>query len=366
MTNLSNFNLYNYSLYNYKVKVQKENIDFTFRENKNSDEYLPVPLNSKNIKKYILNFKSPHNTGINKNDNVYCELFLNNGMDNNIKKTYGVKNGESKVNNAHKSLIILLHGFASKQNKLGNYYNFISKLLDNNFNCAFLNHPYHLHRTPEGENSGERLIYFGDIDTLDFYHQAVVDTRRLIDIVTQKFNFKRIILCGFSLGSMVALITAAVDGRIHKSILLLGGGNWYEIHWNSLLSHILKGNCIEDGKINKEKCKKFYMDFPSFLEEFKNTDISNLNINLSDCPGLKEKTTKMCFLCDPLAFAHKIDPQKILMINSRFDHYFPKKSTLQLWRELGRPKIYWFAKLHTSKILINLKIFDIILNFIKN
>ncbi|MBM3709206.1 MAG: alpha/beta hydrolase [Actinobacteria bacterium] len=364
MTNLDNFNPYNYTLYNYKVKAQKENTDFKFRENKNTDGFLPASLNSKNIKKYILNFKSPHDTGIKKNDNVYCEFFLNTGINNNINKTCDAENGESIASNIRENLIVLLHGFASKQNKLGNYYNFISKLLSKNFDCALLNQPYHLHRTPEGEDSGERLIYFDDIDTLDFYHQAVVDVRRLIDIAIQKFNFKKIILCGFSLGSMVALITAAVDRRINKSILLLGGGNWYEIHWNSLLAHILKGNCIEDGEINKDKCKKFYEDFPSFLEELKNTDISNLNINLSGYKGLKEKTTKMCFLCDPLAFAHRVDPQKILMINSRFDHYFPRSSTIQLWRELGKPKIYWLAKLHTSKILINPKVFDIILNFI--
>ena len=336
------------NLYSYDRKEQKENIDFKFYENKNLDENFPSAGGGRNIKKYVLTFKSPYNTGIKKNDEVYSEIFSNDNLDN-------------KDND---SLIIILHGFASKLQKLGNYYDFVARLLENNINCAFLNQPFHLHITPEGENSGERLIYFDDIETLNFYHQAVVDVRRFIDIAIQKFNFKRIILCGFSLGSMVATITAALDERIDKTILLLGGGNWYEIHWNSMLAYILKGNCIENGKITKEKCRQFYKDFPAFLKEFKNIEIYNLNFDLSCHPDLKEKTTKVCFLCDPLTFAHKIDPTKILMINSRFDHYFPKNSTLQLWKELGKPKIYWFARLHTSKILLNPKVFDIILNFI--
>ena len=335
------------NLYSYN---RKKHIIFTLNENKNLLENFPYVEKGGNIKKYVLTFKSPYSTGIDKNDEVYCEFFLNDNLD-------------YKYN---KSLIIVLHGFASKLPKLGSYYNFIAMLLNNDLNCAFLNQPFHLHRTPEGENSGERLIYFDDIETLNFYHQAVVDVRMLIDIATQKFNFKRIILCGFSLGSMVATIAAAIDKRIYKTILLLGGGNWYEIHWNGMLAHILKGNCIENGKITKEKCMQFYQDFPAFLKEFKNIEIYNMNFDLSFHPDLKEKTTKACFLCDPLAFAHKIDPIKILMINSRFDHYFPKNSTLQLWKELGKPRIYWFSKLHTSKILLNPKVFDIILNFIKN
>ncbi|MBM3707410.1 MAG: alpha/beta hydrolase [Actinobacteria bacterium] len=359
------------NLYSYKIKEQKARPDFKFYENEKINENFDGFVKKKSIKKYILNYRSPYITGDKKNDEVYCELFLNYGLDNKdnnlIKSKAGeLKAAEVKTFKTGESLIIILHGFASKLQKLGNYYDFISKLLNNNINCAFLNQPYHLYRTPRGENSGERLIYFGDIETLYFYHQAVVDVRRLIDIALQKLNFKRIILCGFSLGSMVATITAAVDKRIDKTILLLGGGNWHEIHWNSFLSHILKGNCIKDGKITKEKCKEFYKDFPFFLEEFKNTDISNLDFNLSLNPDLKEKTTKMCFLCDPLAFAHKIDPQKILMINSRLDHYFPKTSAIQLWKELGKPEIFWFTKLHTSKILLNPRVFNIILNFIKN
>ncbi|OQA21375.1 MAG: Alpha/beta hydrolase family protein [Actinobacteria bacterium ADurb.Bin346] len=321
-------------LYSYKSSpdIRKEIFESDFSDTLNLSGGLPEKL-KRSSKLFTIKYPSPFITSVEENDTVYSELFINS-----IKSS---------------GLIILLHGFSSSPTKLANYYRFIDAALENGFSCAFLNMPYHLNRTPANEKSGERLIYFDDVQTLKFYHQAVVDIRRLTDILKENFNFKKIFLCGFSMGSMLSIITTAIDNRIDKAALIFGGGNWFEIHWNSMLAYVLRGNCIRDGIITKDKCREIYTAFPSFLKEFKSADISSIGLEHCDSISLRDKIVKKCFLCDPLAFAHRLDRHKVIMLGSRLDHFFSKKSLLQVWEEAGRPELHWFFELHTSFILNN-------------
>jgi hypothetical protein len=298
-----------------------------------------IKQNGSRTRYYSLTYSSPYHTGIAVNDMVYVRLFLN-------------KNVELRKLNCH-NIIILIHGFSSKKKSTDNYYNFARRIISKDLSCAFINMPFHLNRTPAGEKSGQRMIYYDDIETLKFFHQCVVDVKRLIDILQEILDLKNIYICGSSLGSMVALVTMANESRIDKGVFLLGGGNWEEIHWNGILKLILKGDCTHGGNNVREECAKSYSDFPKFVSELKKIKNHKIDTDLKGLPGLKKTASKMCFLCDPVAFAHKISPEKVLMINSRFDFYFNKKSTCQLWEELGRPKIYWLNALHSSKILNN-------------
>jgi hypothetical protein len=105
------------------------------------------------------------------------------------------------------------------------------------------------------------------------------------------------------------------------------------------------------------------MDFPAFLKEFKRSEKEGLDPSLKDSEDLKQFTSKACFLCDPMAFAHMADPDSILMVNSRFDLYFSRKSSIYLWEELGKPRIKWINNLHSSKILRNKKLQKILYDF---
>ncbi len=322
---------------------------------------------SNGIKEYKLTYNSPYQTGIEANDTVHVRLFLNKDL---VKeKNHNLNNNSSHNNNNNNHILILVHGFSSSKRKLINYYGFIDKMNSNNISCAFINLPYHLDRTPTGEKSGERLIYFDDVGTLLFFHQSVVDIKKLIDILSRITASKNIYICGISLGSMISMIAMANENRIDKGVFLLGGGNWEEIHWRGILRFVLKGNCTYGdkkykNKTRRETCREIYSGFPGFLEKIKKSNYKNIKMDLENLPELKEATTKMCFLCDPLAFTSKIKPRKIFMINSRFDFYFSRKSTNQLWEELGKPKIHWLNKLHSGKILTNEKIIMEIKNFL--
>ena len=260
--------------------------------------------------------------------------------------------------------MILVHGFATRDSRLDNYHSFACSMAERGITSIFIELPFHLRRTPEDESSGRRLIYFDDVQTLEFFHQAVVDIRRLIDISQEIFSPSNIYLSGISMGCMVSTIVLAYDSRIDRAALLIGGGNWEEIHWNGVLRFILKGDCSRESADKKRvECRKAYRDFADFLEEFKRSGKDKLTAGLENNKDLRQFTPKECFLCDPMAFGHMVDQGKVLMINSRFDMYFSRRSARYLWKELGRPRIRWINNLHSSKILKNKRIQRIVFDF---
>jgi hypothetical protein len=327
----------------YYHKNQGENYNYS----------LSGPSREENIIKYDLTFTSPYHTGIENNDLVHVEL-----RGKNIISQSGRKSNNTG------GIVILVHGFASKNEKMYRYYHFSDSIIKKGMACAIISLPYHLKRTPPGEISGRKLITFDDIQTLKFFHQAVVDIRKLIDILDKIYTHNGIYICGTSLGCMVSIIAMAFDDRIRKGSLLMCGGNWEEIHWKGILRFILKGNCTgEENSDRRSECRKAYSQFPLFLEEIKKVQKSRLSFGLEDLKELKKVTPKSCFLCDPMAYAHMIDTNKVIMINSRFDFYFSRKSIRYLWKELGKPEIMWPGFMHSSNLLRKERLINIIYNF---
>jgi hypothetical protein len=320
-------------------------------ENYNYD--LSGPFREENIIKYYLTFSSPYHTGIKQNDLVHVEL-----RGKEIISQSGIKS------NNIEGIVILVHGFASRNEKMQRYYHFSDSIIEKGMTCAIISLPYHLERTPPGEISGDRLITFDDLQTLKFFHQAVVDIRKLIDILEKIYMHSGIYICGTSLGCMVSTIAMAFDDRISKGSLLICGGNWEEIHWKGILRFILKGNCAgEENSDRRSVCRKAYSQFPLFLEEIKKVNKSELSFGLENLKELKKVTPKSCFLCDPMAYAHMINTNKVIMINCRLDFYFSRKSIRYLWKELGKPEIIWSGFMHSSNILKKDRLINIIYDF---
>ena len=325
-------------LYKYKPQALDYNI-------KSIDSY-----SENSISHFSISFPSVYSTGIKENDRVYSESFI--------------KTSQHESKEGIDSILILVHGFGTKKKKLSNYHYFASSIADGGIPCIFLNLPFHLKRRPPGEASGDRIVYFDDIQTLDFFHQSVVDTRRLIEIISDIYNPANIDICGISMGSMVSAIAAAFDNTIRRCVLLIGGGHWEEIHWNGALRYILKSGCSDKNTSSRQECREAYKEFPGFIKQLKSNNSKVLTENFDNISELKKVIPKACFLCDPMAFGHMLDPSKVLMINSRFDLYFSRRSTKYLWRELGKPEIKWLNRLHSSNIMKNKKVLETVQKFL--
>jgi len=337
----------------------KDNLDYSLNFKKSYKSSSGIVYH-----KHILNFKSAYSTGIQENDMVYCELYSKKKV---YRKASGKKTSSTVSNytktSQHAPLVIFLHGFATNDKKIENYSSFIKKLMDFNINCLFINLPFHLNRRPANELSGKRLIYFDDKETLLFFHQSVVDIRKSLDVLENIISTKKVYLLGISLGSMISSVAAAFEPKIDKTILVLGGGRWEEVHWNGILKYILKGNCDDDRIMTKSKCHDHYLNFDAFSQKLKEENPDRITFDLEGNPEIKNHCAKKCFLCDPIAFAYKINPKNIMMINSRIDHFFSKKSTVKLWDSLGKPEIYWLNYPHVSKIISRKNVFERIIQF---
>ena len=350
------YNIVDMETNNYLYRLEKDHkIDYEVASFDAEPAY--KDLRKKNIKSYLIFYSSPFRTGITENDRVHSELFI------------------PEKNNGSSNVVIFLHGFTSKLHSLRSYYKFISRAAEHGHSCFFINLPFHLHRTPPGEKSGQRLIQNRDTGTLNFFNQAVLDIKKGIRIINKLFSEAREIktgtarkmdfsICGLSLGGMISVASMAWEKSIKKGVLLQCGGNWDTIYWNSLVRVIMHGCFIDKENIKREQAKEFYLPIKEFIEKFRSADPKKIDRGLSEYPELSAYRQKTWFLSDPLTFAHKINHKNVIMINSRFDFLFSRDSTIQLWHELGKPQIYWINDIHSSWILSNKKVLKLIFNFL--
>ncbi|MDZ7836646.1 MAG: hypothetical protein U5N58_01190 [Actinomycetota bacterium] len=140
---------------------------------------------------YKLQYQSPYVTGNELNDKVYCEIYSPDRLEQPSR------------------LLVFLHGFSTRKNKMDNYYYFIKQAVSHELSPAlFLIYPFTLTGLQKNSQSGKELIYYDDLDTMEYFHQCVVDIRRLIDIM-QNWQVTTIHICGLSMGSIVSVLTMA-------------------------------------------------------------------------------------------------------------------------------------------------------------
>jgi len=274
-----------------------------------------------------ISFESPYKSPYEVNNRVYLDVF--------IPK-------ERKLN----SLILFLHGLGlTKRRKL--LYTLLPKRLALlGIKSAFLTLPYHLERTPPGKPSAYWFRDFNDVETAAFFHQAVLDARVALRVLSDgSLSF----IAGISLGAMISIIALAVESDFKGGFLILGGGNLERIVWRSLVRFFMN----EEGCSRKE-CHKHYRVYPMYLKEVEGKG-SFRDVELP----------KICFLFDPITFAPLVRGKKLVMINSLFDMVIPLKSALELWERAGRPEIHWLPSTHGLTVLFGNRIAKLIFDKIK-
>ena len=283
---------------------------------------------------YDLSFDSPVKNGVVESDTVQAVAYLHN-------------------ESTGKPPIIFVHGVGMDGNRFKVYSLLAEELVGNGFDLVMIILPYHYTRTPKSEGSGSRLLGFNADDTFNFFYKSVIEVRALLEVLESigRGNGSYYIF-GISLGAMISSLVMGVETRVSRGIFLIGGGNWEEIHWGGVMRFVLNGLCSDEGT-NRKICHKYYSRFPEFLKEFKKDEETGIN-----------GAVKKCFLCDPLIYAHKIDPNRVLMINALFDGYFSRKSTLGLWNALGRPKLCWLMTTHSGALFRKKKIIKLVLDFL--
>ncbi len=152
--------------------------------------------------------------------------------------------------------------------------------------------------------------------SVDALRQTVMDIRRAKAILTSRaeVDAHQIGITGVSLGGIMTVLAAGVDGQFDRVLPVLSGGDLASLVFHTRETRGLARRLEEHG---------------------------------IDRDGL----AKMLSPVEPLNFAERIDPAHCLMINGSDDEVIPRQTTDLLFHAIGNPQIFWVPTGHYGAIL---------------
>lgn len=170
----------------------------------------------------------------------------------------------------------------------------------------------------DGKSGIQGLLFAKEV-----LRQTIVDVRRGMDWVEAQnmVDKNKIGICGVSLGAVESAVVAGVDRRIGCAAYLLGGGN--------ILNILL--TATEEG----------IQQFREQVMRVEGLDTDRLSSLIRS--GYQD--------IDPLTYAGRLPPQKILMMNAYFDSVIQREYADALWEQSGRPHLVMLPTGHTTAIL---------------
>jgi dienelactone hydrolase len=187
---------------------------------------------------------------------------------------------------------------------------FISTILSRQgIGCLFVQMAYYGPRRPPQSNV--RLLSFDVGRTMQAVRQTVLDMRRATAWMESRpeIDPKRIGILGTSLGSLMAALTAEMEPKLGRVVILLGGGGLVEAYYDN-----------PQGA-----------SYRKFWERL---------------GGTKEKLATFIAPVDPLTCAANLKGRQVLFIAGKRDEIVPPSATERLWKAAGEPKIVWYDCTH--------------------
>lgn len=188
---------------------------------------------------------------------------------------------------------------------------FCHVLADRGCVALFLKMPYYGERRPEG--SSKRMVSHDPRETLTGFTQAVLDIRRAADFLARRddVDVERIGIFGISLGGITGGLAAGIEPRFQNVCLMLAGGDFGRVAWESKETQKSRDYWIKLGKSKEE-----------FVEILKPID--------------------------PLTYAEELRGRRMLLLNAKEDEVIPPECTKVFWKAAGEPEIVWYSGGHYS------------------
>jgi esterase/lipase len=167
--------------------------------------------------------------------------------------------------------------------------------------------PYHGRRTPHGAISGELMVSANIKNTLSAFRQAVSDVYWATDWLYLQ-GYRRLGICGFSFGGIVASIATAHDKRLKAACLCLSGAEPDKVIFSGIATQRIKEALIQHG-ISQEELRFYWKPI------------------------------------DPLSYVERMSHTKVLMVNTPFDTNFPIETQKSLYDGLRKNKVESYIRL---------------------
>jgi hypothetical protein len=156
-------------------------------------------------------------------------------------------------------------------------------------------------------------------DSVERYRTAVVDMRRLVDwaAAQPEIDASRIAFVGFSMSALVTATLLANEPRVSSGVLMMGAANFADIF-------TVCGD--RAGEVRDHVLRSFGWSIERYHEFF----------------------ATLFAPADPVRFAGRYAPARILMIDAMFDDCMPESSRAALWEITGHPRRVTFLYQHRS------------------
>jgi dienelactone hydrolase len=141
------------------------------------------------------------------------------------------------------------------------------------------------------------------------FADTVIDIRRLVDWAQERpeVDPARIALVGFSMSAIVGSVVLANEPRVGYGVLVVGGADLHEVL------------AVCNGRIRRAR-EALLERFEWTLEDFK-----------AQLQGPLEPV-------NPVRFAGRVDPAKLLVIDAADDSCVPEAARERFWQAMGRPE----------------------------
>lgn len=200
------------------------------------------------------------------------------------------------------------------------------------YKVSYISLPYHRERTPQGSRCGELFFSNKDEDYFFSMRQSIVDLRHFIYFLKTFEKDSNFYGIGLSLGAILLNLLMGIDNEIKKGVSVMGGGNILRLTWEGIYG-ISSRKYYKSKGFNYKTYKKELKEYLDYVDQVKNE-------------RKLIKTDKLWYLVDPLTYSSFNNPRNVLFINGIFDFVITKSSVIELWNNLGKPKLIWIPSSH--------------------
>lgn len=224
--------------------------------------------------------------------------------------------------------VLVLHGWGAREARYER--GVCVRLARHGFDSCLLSLPYHMKRTPAGSASGSYFFSTKLERSGHAFRQAIIDSRCLGDMMRK--DGLRLGCFGLSMGAIILNLLMGVDERFEIGVSVLGGGNINRMIWQGIMGRGIVRFLRTQG-VTRRDFHEVLENYGAFLEEIRRT-------------GKIPEPKWEWYLLDPLSYAHRNHPRKVLLFNGFFDLIIPRTSVLELHEALGKPKLVWLPSEH--------------------